>query len=290
MNAPPPAAAPDLAAPEQLFGRVLVVDDELPNRAYLKKILTAHGCEVLEASDGAIALQLVRAHKPDLALVDVIMPGISGYEVCQTIKSDPALQEIPVIMVTARTDITDIERAFLLGASDYIRKPFNPRELIMRVRTALLVAQIAPDEIKLQCSIPPDHQHVTELAADCERVLLKLGWSEEAATAARLLVMEHGANTVDHGQVAAGGMISCQLRVRGGTAGLLFRDPGREWDFDDGLQGARRRGSEAPRGRGLGIIRAIASHLEVFRRGPENIAFYLLSADFNAAKERGTAL
>ncbi len=545
MNVAPPAATPDLAAPEQLFGRVLIVDDELPNRAYLKKILTARGCEVLEASDGAIALQLVRAHKPDLALVDVMMPGISGYEVCQTMKSDPALQEIPVIMVTARTDIADIERAFLLGAFDYIRKPFNPRELIVRVRnalllkrsteevrvwkqkmshelevagslqrklfaarpllterfevravfqpsmniggdffdvlplkegglavyagdvsghgigpamissmlkamltdlirayadrgpaavctelnvrfrrqvdnpevyatlflalfdplhqhwhclncghpaplfferrgatpvlldqngdlpiglgdergagysvdsemiltgppgsllflytdgltearcagsgselgvtalgeivgkllgdpsvpnvpvevlnrvrtagyqleaddcTALLVAQIAPDEVKLSCSIVPDHQHVTELAADCESVLHKLGWAEEAATAARLLVMEHCANTVDHGHVPAGGLIACQLRVNGGTACLLFRDPGREWDFEDGLYWARRRGADAPRGRGLGIIRTIASHIEVFRRGSENIAFYLLSADFDTAK------
>jgi len=80
------------------------------------------------------------------------------------------------------------------------------------------------------------------------------------------------------------------LRVNGGTACLLFRDTGREWDFEDGLHWARRRASDAPRGRGLNIIRAIASHIEVFRRGPENIAFYLLSADFNAAKPGAPAL
>ncbi|MCX7010802.1 MAG: ATP-binding protein [Kiritimatiellaeota bacterium] len=135
------------------------------------------------------------------------------------------------------------------------------------------------------CSIPADHHHVAELAADCERVLLKLGWPDEPATAARLLVMEHGANTVDHGQVPPSSLIFFQLRVTGNTAGLLFRDNGREWDLDDGLASATQRGPDAPRGRGLNIIRAIANHIEVFRRGSENIAFYLLSADFNAAKK-----
>jgi len=493
MNTAPSWPADLVNPPEPLGGRVLVVDDELPNRAYLKKILVARGCEVLEAQDGIRALELARTYRPDLALVDVMMPGMSGYEVCQAIKTDAILKEIPVIMVTARTDIEDIERGFLVGAFDYIRKPFNPRELVVRVRnalllkrsteevrlwkqkmshelevagslqqkllatrplltelfevrsifqpsmniggdvfdvipledgglavyvgdvsghgvgpamissmlkvmladliaertaqgpaaictalnvrfrqqvdnpevyatlflalyrpttghwqclncghppplffprrdqpaqlldergdlpiglldengpgyakasemaitatpgtvlffytdgltearqttgeelgatrlaqtvegllhemlapnlpervlasvraagysletddcTALVVEQVPTDEVKLTRAILPEHRYVAELAVDCERILLAQGWSDEAVTAARLLVTEHAANIVDHGQLPPQATMACQLRVRDRMARFLFRDTGRDWHFEN---------------------------------------------------------
>lgn len=124
-------------AEKRLIGRVLVVDDEFANCAYLRKLLTERGCEVMVASDGEAALALVRKNIPDLALVDVVMPGGNGYDVCRRMKEDPLSQDVPVIMVTAQTDIQDVEKGFVSGAFDYIRKPFNPRELIARVRNAL---------------------------------------------------------------------------------------------------------------------------------------------------------
>lgn len=135
----PCARRPDAGTPgaEALTGRVLVADDNPANRLYLRKLLTARGCEVTEASDGAAALQQVRKDPPDLALVDVVMPEESGYVVCRRMKQDPLTQDIPVILVTARTHIEDIEAGFVAGAFDYIRKPFNPRELVARVRNAL---------------------------------------------------------------------------------------------------------------------------------------------------------
>ncbi len=120
-----------------LQGNILVVDDEAPNREYLGKLLTACGATVLTADNGEQALEVVRCRQPDLALVDVVMPGISGYEVCARLTASPDTVGTAVIMVTARTSAEDVEHAFQMGAFDYIRKPFHIRELLARVGNAL---------------------------------------------------------------------------------------------------------------------------------------------------------
>ena len=124
-----------------LSGRVLVVDDELPNRLYLRKLLEVRGCQVFDAADGASALDIALGMQPDLILVDIIMPGMDGFELCGKLRDAPLTSHIPVIMVTAKSKIADIETGFELGAMDYIRKPFNPRELILRVGNALALKQ-----------------------------------------------------------------------------------------------------------------------------------------------------
>ncbi|VGO22915.1 ATP-binding SpoIIE family protein phosphatase [Pontiella sulfatireligans] len=120
-----------------LSGRVLVVDDELPNRLYLRKLLEARTCEVFDASSAMEALDLAMKYQPDLILVDVIMPEIDGFQLCGMLRDEPRAADIPVIMVTAKSKIEDIETGFEQGAMDYIRKPFNPRELVLRVGNAL---------------------------------------------------------------------------------------------------------------------------------------------------------
>jgi sigma-B regulation protein RsbU (phosphoserine phosphatase) len=122
---------------QSLSGRVLIVDDELPNRLYLRKLLEARDCEVFDAPDGAMAMELALKVQPDLILVDVIMPKMTGFELCGKLRDTARTRNIPVIMVTAKSKIEDIETGFELGAMDYIRKPFNPRELILRVGNAL---------------------------------------------------------------------------------------------------------------------------------------------------------
>jgi sigma-B regulation protein RsbU (phosphoserine phosphatase) len=121
----------------KLSGRVLVVDDELPNRLYLRKLLEARECEVFDAADGTTALEVAQRVQPDLILVDVIMPEMNGFVLCGKLRDGSRTNHIPVIMVTAKSKIEDIETGFELGAMDYIRKPFNPRELILRVGNAL---------------------------------------------------------------------------------------------------------------------------------------------------------
>lgn len=131
-----------------LKGRVLVVDDELSNRLYLRKLLEARGCAVLDASDGLTAFDMALKAQPDLILVDVIMPKMDGFELCRILRDEPRTSDIPVIMVTAKSKIEDIETGFELGAMDYIRKPFNPRELILRVGNALALKH-SNDELSI---------------------------------------------------------------------------------------------------------------------------------------------
>ena len=122
---------------QSLSGRILVVDDELPNRLYLRKLLETRGCEVFDAVDGTDALLIACTQVPDLILVDVMMPGMDGFELCGQLRDEPRTANIPIIMVTAKSQIDDIETGFEQGAMDYIRKPFNPRELVLRVGNAL---------------------------------------------------------------------------------------------------------------------------------------------------------
>ncbi len=133
----PQRMVPSSALKPNLGGKVLVVDDERPNRLYLKKLLSSYGCEVLEAADGPSALELVHRERPDLILADVVMPGMDGFQFCGAVKERAATRDVPVIMVTAKGQIEDLKKGFDLGAMDYIRKPFDARELVLRVGNAL---------------------------------------------------------------------------------------------------------------------------------------------------------
>ncbi|MCA9731069.1 diguanylate cyclase [candidate division KSB1 bacterium] len=121
------------------LGRILVVDDVPVNIQLLTTHLKAAGYEVIPARDGEEALVLVQESKPDLILLDVMMPKINGFEVCERIKSNSATEYIPVIMVTALNDIEHKIRGEEAGADDFISKPFNKMELLIRVRSLLRI-------------------------------------------------------------------------------------------------------------------------------------------------------
>jgi diguanylate cyclase (GGDEF)-like protein len=111
---------------------VLIVDDTPENIDVLSAVLEGMGCELMVANNGPRALELAARRHPDLILLDVMMPGMDGFEVCRRLKADMALAEIPVIFCTARTD--DISTGFEVGGSDYITKPINADEVLARVR------------------------------------------------------------------------------------------------------------------------------------------------------------
>ncbi|HEV8691635.1 MAG TPA: diguanylate cyclase, partial [Ideonella sp.] len=111
---------------------VLIVDDTPENIDVLSTVLEGMGCELVVATNGPRALEVAARRQPDLILLDVMMPGMDGFEVCRQLKADIALAEIPVIFCTARTD--DISTGFSVGGSDYITKPINADEVLARVR------------------------------------------------------------------------------------------------------------------------------------------------------------
>ncbi|MDY0975355.1 two-component system response regulator [Massilia sp. CFBP9012] len=120
---------------------ILAVDDEASNLQLLRQILQDH-YRLLFAKDGARALELARQEQPDLVLLDVMMPGMSGYEVCAALKAHPATASVPVIFVTALTETADEVEGFEAGAVDYITKPVSPPVVRARVRTHLSLVRM----------------------------------------------------------------------------------------------------------------------------------------------------
>ena len=117
--------------------KVLVIDDEAPIRLLCRVNLEAEGLEVLEAVDGADGLAKARVEAPDVILLDVMMPGLDGWQVAERLLDDPATAKIPIVFLTARAELRDRTRGLGLGGVEYVTKPFNPVELAPLVRALL---------------------------------------------------------------------------------------------------------------------------------------------------------
>jgi DNA-binding response OmpR family regulator len=117
--------------------RVLVVDDEAPIRLLCRVNLEAEGMQVLEAADGPSGLDVARRERPDVILLDVMMPGLDGWRVAEELLDDPATSAIPIVFLTARAELRDRARGLDLGGLDYVTKPFNPVALATLVRDLL---------------------------------------------------------------------------------------------------------------------------------------------------------
>lgn len=130
-------------------GRILIADDNQQNRDLLDAYLADDGHEILMSVDGQQTLDVVRKELPDLILLDIMMPKLSGYEVCQQLKQEDRTRDIPVLMVTALKDTGDIERAVAAGADDFLSKPVHRLELLTRVRSLLRVKHLQNERDRL---------------------------------------------------------------------------------------------------------------------------------------------
>ena len=117
--------------------RVLIADDDADILALVVFRLERSGYEVLQATDGEEALRLALEESPDLAVLDVMMPKMDGYEVTRRIRDNEATSRLPVILLTARAQQSDVEQGLLAGADDYVKKPFSPQDLRARVQAVL---------------------------------------------------------------------------------------------------------------------------------------------------------
>jgi len=138
--------------------KVLVIDDEAPIRLLCRVNLEAERMEVLEAADGPNGLELARSDRPDVILLDVMMPGLDGWRVAEQLLMDPATSGIPIIFLTARAEFRDRARGLDIGGVDYVTKPFNPLELAPLVEDVIArVDRGERDELR--------HEKLTELRA-----------------------------------------------------------------------------------------------------------------------------
>ena len=132
-----------------MTARILIVDDILPNIKLLEAKLTGEYFDVITAQSGAEGIEKAETLSPDIILLDVMMPGMDGFEACQRLKSNPATAHIPVVMVTALTDATDRVRGLESGADDFLSKPVNDVALMARVRS-LVRLKMSVDEWRIR--------------------------------------------------------------------------------------------------------------------------------------------
>ncbi|MHC4975755.1 MAG: response regulator [Planctomycetota bacterium] len=142
-------ALAELPAADITQSTVLIVDDHEQNLELLQAYLEELGCRTIGARDGFDAIEMVERHSPDLVLLDVMMPRMSGFQVCEKIKSDPATRDIPVVMVTALNEVADVERAVESGANDFLSKPVHKIELTTRVRSLLQLRMLKQQQDEL---------------------------------------------------------------------------------------------------------------------------------------------
>ncbi len=141
--------------------KILIVDDNIPNLELLQAYLEDVDCIISQALDGMTALEMIKKDKPDLLILDVMMPKISGFEICKKLKNAPETADMPIIMVTALSELGDIERAIDCGTDDFLSKPVNKFELLTRVKTMLRIKDLTD---KLERSL----EYISQIEARLE--------------------------------------------------------------------------------------------------------------------------
>ncbi len=193
--------------PQSVTGTILVADDQAANRELLQELLTPHGFGVIAVPDGVSALEQLDSAKVDLVLSDVMMPRLTGFELCETIKSNPETYLIPVVLITALSAKEDRLKGIQCGADDFLTRPVDRTELLARVRS-LLKLKLRTDELERAESVlfslarsiegkdPYTHGHCERLAEYSTRLARQIGLTEDHITALRRAGIVHDVGKV----------------------------------------------------------------------------------------------
>ena len=200
-------------------GKILVVDDDPGNREVLEELLRMRGYPVVTAASGYEALELVRTATPDLVLLDVNMPGLSGYEVCEKLRQDPASRLLPIVIVTALEGQEEKIRAIEAGADDFLNKPINPPELVACVKSLLRIRELHDQLAEWNRTLEPRVQQQIEQLQPIGR--LKRYLSPQIAD----VIMETGDERMLEGHRREISVVFSDLR--GFTAFSETAEPGR---------------------------------------------------------------
>ncbi len=171
----------DLVPSEKM--KILVVDDTRANVNVLSDVLGGQGYEIFVALSGEMALKIIKKVEPDLILLDVMMPGIDGYEVCREVKFDDTTKDIPIIFLTAKTEQEDIVKGFKLGAIDYITKPFQHEELLARVETQVRLSIAQREKEELSKRIAESEKNYRTIVEKVPELIFKLDENRKIAFA-----------------------------------------------------------------------------------------------------------
>jgi CheY-like chemotaxis protein len=134
----------DIPLPSMTKRTILIIDDDPEFRCLLQEIVGSGGYSTLEAKDGSEGLSLAREAKPDMILLDIEMPGMNGYEVCKAVRADPAIGKTPVLLVTVHSKLPELVKGLKAGANDHLTKPFDPEEVLLRIRGVFKAAGTVP--------------------------------------------------------------------------------------------------------------------------------------------------
>ncbi len=173
----------DQAAPPR--AKILIVDDKTANLDLLREMLAPLGHQIFFATSGARAIGIAESVAPDLVLLDVMMPEMDGFETCRRFKQEETLREIPVIFVTARTDVADLARGFAVGAVDYVTKPVKQPEVHARVTTHLRLLGLIRQQREHLAALEHARRELQELNDAKDKFLSNLG-REASASLARI--------------------------------------------------------------------------------------------------------
>lgn len=188
-------------AQKEIKQTILVVDDNEANVELLEAYLTAYGYDVITAMNGESGLEKTYENMPDLLLLDIMMPGLNGYEVCKKLKEDEKTRFIPIVMITALTEVDDKVKGLDVGADDFLSKPFNKLELMARVRSLLRLKTLHDD---LESS--EDIICALALAMQAKDPYTK-GHSERVARLSRNIAEEIGLSSIMQGKLHKAGIL-----------------------------------------------------------------------------------